>query len=545
MTETMAAWSAPECPFRIEYALNVLEDVRLAVTDAFFSLPRGGAEIGGILLGKPDRGRLTITGYAPLECEHAFGPSFVLSPNDHRRLSELLAAHRRGAGGIVAVGWYHSHTRSEIFLTDMDLEIHERYFPEPWQVALVVKPHAFQPMRAGFFFREATGKIRAESSYCEFKLDGSGGGKPARPNEEEAEAAPPRARSAKPDPLPPPPADNRAAARAMARKLLDGGPAFSPSFNPPPEPEPAPVAELADFEPSIFNSPVFQSPPTEPPPFEEPVFMPPALEPPAPRVEEPVRPDRWRRLQLATDPVPEPIRKPEPLRKAEPEPSVEPEEPPKQLKAPELLPPEPKRSRRWIIVTVALVGGLALGAAAYQFSDMWVPRATSLWRSNSAALTKTPYAGLQTFDADGQLQIRWDRSAPTVQSARDAILTIQDGGSPMAIQLDTEHLQTGSFTYGRQGERVDVTLVLHGQDGKVVLREASTYVGKLPDRSPAAENPDARRQREELTKQAETLSKDLKAQRARTQKLEKSLESMKSEVEKEQRRRLENQIPDK
>ena len=65
MTETMAAWSAPECPFKIEYTPHVLEDIRLAVMDAFFSLPRGGAEIGGILL-RPqdgrDGGRLTRSG---------------------------------------------------------------------------------------------------------------------------------------------------------------------------------------------------------------------------------------------------------------------------------------------------------------------------------------------------------------------------------------------------------------------------------------------------------------------------------------------------
>ena len=48
----LATWSAPECPFTIEYATRVLEDIRLAVAEAFFSLPRGGAEIGGILLGK-------------------------------------------------------------------------------------------------------------------------------------------------------------------------------------------------------------------------------------------------------------------------------------------------------------------------------------------------------------------------------------------------------------------------------------------------------------------------------------------------------------
>src|ERR1700756_271734 len=74
MTETMAAWSAPECPFKIEYATDVLEDIRLAVMDAFFSLPRGGAEIGGVLLGRHERGRVVVTDSVALGLEHAFGP---------------------------------------------------------------------------------------------------------------------------------------------------------------------------------------------------------------------------------------------------------------------------------------------------------------------------------------------------------------------------------------------------------------------------------------------------------------------------------------
>ena len=73
---------------------------------------------------------------------------------------ELLASPKRSRGGLRPVGWYHSHTRSEIFFSDADLEIHKHFFPEPWQVALVMKPHTFQPTRAGFFFREADGVIR-------------------------------------------------------------------------------------------------------------------------------------------------------------------------------------------------------------------------------------------------------------------------------------------------------------------------------------------------------------------------------------------------
>jgi proteasome lid subunit RPN8/RPN11 len=163
-----AVWQAPRCPFVIEYSPRVLDDIRLAVADAFFSLPRGGAEIGGVLLGAYELGRLTISGYTPLECEHAFGPSFTLSPADERRLKALIEApHPADAR---PVGWYHSHTRSGIFLSPADLEIHRRFFPESWQIAVVLRPHTLHPMRAGIFFREPDGSIQSESCYEELVL---------------------------------------------------------------------------------------------------------------------------------------------------------------------------------------------------------------------------------------------------------------------------------------------------------------------------------------------------------------------------------------
>src|SRR5438045_2117515 len=87
---TSVIWSVPQCPFTIECSARVLDDIRLIVTDAFFSLARGGLEIGGVLLGKFDGNRLAISEYAALECEHAYGPSFTVSPNDRAMLRELV-----------------------------------------------------------------------------------------------------------------------------------------------------------------------------------------------------------------------------------------------------------------------------------------------------------------------------------------------------------------------------------------------------------------------------------------------------------------------
>jgi hypothetical protein len=148
----------------------VLDDIRLAANDAFFSLPRGGAEIGGILLGGWQEGRLTISDCVALDCEHAMGPSFTLSLKDETKLQELIGAARASGVGL-PVGWYHSHTRSGVLLTDSDLTIHNRFFPEPWQVALVVRPQTSEPMRGGFFFRGSGGIIHSSASYREFSIE--------------------------------------------------------------------------------------------------------------------------------------------------------------------------------------------------------------------------------------------------------------------------------------------------------------------------------------------------------------------------------------
>ena len=223
----LAEWNAPECPFAVAYVPRVLDDIRLAVVDAFFSLPRGGAEIGGLLLGGYEGDRLTITDWQALECDHAFGPSFTLSDADRSRMAGMIAAAKNP--GSRAVGWYHSHTRSEIFLSEADREIHSRFFPEPWQVALILRPHTFNPTRAGFFFRAKDGAIRADASCLEFVLDAL----PARPLPSR-EAAAPELRAAQ--------------ARAAAAAAGAGGPVIDVSqvVEEPPVPLPVKIVEPAE-----------------------------------------------------------------------------------------------------------------------------------------------------------------------------------------------------------------------------------------------------------------------------------------------------------
>jgi proteasome lid subunit RPN8/RPN11 len=234
---------AVDCAFPVEWSAAVLEEIRQAAVDAFFSLPHGGVEIGGVLFGRREGGGVRILAHRALACEHALGPSFTLSENDQARLRELLRDPE--APGLEPVGWYHSHTRSEMVLSDRDLEIHDRWFPHPWQVALVVRPHALKPARAGLFVRAADGSMRAESSGGEFVLQ-----PPAA-----APATEPPAASAPEPPLPafltaPPPKRSwRWLGWAAAVVALGaGGFAFRSGWMPVLARDPAPSASLLAFD---------------------------------------------------------------------------------------------------------------------------------------------------------------------------------------------------------------------------------------------------------------------------------------------------------
>jgi len=149
-----------------------MEEIRRAAVDGYQRMRHGGIEVGGVLFGSRRVGAVRIEAVRPIACEYASGPRFVLSARDEAALGELLRASRQDSdlAGLDPVGWYHSHTRSDISLSAGDLELFNRFFPQPWQIALVVRPAVLTPSRAGFFFREAGGAIRADSSCREFLL---------------------------------------------------------------------------------------------------------------------------------------------------------------------------------------------------------------------------------------------------------------------------------------------------------------------------------------------------------------------------------------
>ena len=468
-------WTTPQCPFVIEYAPRVLDDIRLAVVGAFFSLPRGGAEIGGILFGSHSKGRVIIEDYEALDCEHAFGPGFTLSDRDKAKLAERLVAHRTPA--LLPVGWYHSHTRSEIFLSEADLEIHRQFFRQAWQVALVMKPHTFQPPRAGFFFREPDGAIHATGSYREFQVQ----------------------------PL-------------AVRQVPSGPPPYA-----------------AAAEPRRAVPPMAITVPVEP------------VEPVKPLA--PIPPPSATHVELATVEAP-PDAESEIAPMPEAEPAAE-AEPVLEAPIPQFLQPQPPRSWRWLKAVAAVALGVAIGSAAYIYRQFWLTpllagfeRLKSSSGSIAARQTAPPAPaslGLSVLDTDGQLQIHWDRNSPSVRNGSQAFLEIVDSGSAVRVlPLDAAHLESGTFTYAREGEHVDVALGIEQPGGKRI-RESTTFLGKLPAKPEDATA--LRRERDDLARQKLQLEADLKTAAERNRKLERSLADTQAQLRVQQRRRLQNQIP--
>jgi hypothetical protein len=61
------------------------------------------------------------------------------------------------------LGWFRSTRRQTLHLSPEDAVLHQRYFPEDWQVILVMKPKVFGPSPVAVFRREGGGSLGEQS----------------------------------------------------------------------------------------------------------------------------------------------------------------------------------------------------------------------------------------------------------------------------------------------------------------------------------------------------------------------------------------------
>ncbi len=149
-----------------------MDEIRATSAEGFQKLARGGLEVAGVLFGVRRKTEIRILTWRPIGCEYAHGPTLQLSDRDRGQLTQLLesSAQDKDLEGLLPVGWFLSHTRSDVLLSPQDLEIFNDFFPEPWQVTLILCPTSAGAARAGFFVREGDGTLKIDSSYQEFTL---------------------------------------------------------------------------------------------------------------------------------------------------------------------------------------------------------------------------------------------------------------------------------------------------------------------------------------------------------------------------------------
>ena len=154
-----AIWTDSGTTPKVKYSLSLFHELDFQVNEGYRRIPHGGVEIGGILYGRIEKDGATIEAFRPIECEHASGPSFLLSESDLTRMAESFAAAQTDAElkDLQRVGWFISHTRGPLKMTEREAEIFNRYFPGNGRLTLLVKPERFQPTKFVFCVRGQDG----------------------------------------------------------------------------------------------------------------------------------------------------------------------------------------------------------------------------------------------------------------------------------------------------------------------------------------------------------------------------------------------------
>lgn|GEM_PF-2265104 len=128
------------------------------------ALSEPSREVGGILLGKVYRheGATYVDVIETLRAptNNAGATHITFTPDSW---SEMNKARDMRFPSLRVVGWYHTHPRMDIFLSADDQFLHRNFFPEPWQVALVVEPHK----HLGGFFTWNNGTVQPTSGFYE------------------------------------------------------------------------------------------------------------------------------------------------------------------------------------------------------------------------------------------------------------------------------------------------------------------------------------------------------------------------------------------
>jgi proteasome lid subunit RPN8/RPN11 len=132
-------------------------------------------EVGGALIGQWCQDQ--ESGQQFVVVQHALPARFTRQSNVYLTFTQdtLVDLHdqlEKRFPNEKIVGWYHTHPRMGIFLSHYDTFLHKNFFPEPWQVALVIEPYSSQ---GGFFIRQADGSFDPTRYFGFYEMDAASG----------------------------------------------------------------------------------------------------------------------------------------------------------------------------------------------------------------------------------------------------------------------------------------------------------------------------------------------------------------------------------
>jgi proteasome lid subunit RPN8/RPN11 len=181
--ERFYTWEPDGKSIKVLIDFDVVDRLSQDVMRGFGAVPRRGAEVGGVLVGTVEAGEklvVHIQDFETVPCPHKRGPSYLLTEEDEAVFRQTVERLReRSDRGLHAIGYFRSHTRDGLSLSEEDLQLFGRYFPDPSAVVLLIRPYATRVSMAGIFFEEH-GQIQPEKSALEFPFRRKelGGGSP-------------------------------------------------------------------------------------------------------------------------------------------------------------------------------------------------------------------------------------------------------------------------------------------------------------------------------------------------------------------------------
>jgi len=151
MSEVYHRWQTASGGPGVNIASRAMAEIKAHVIRGFKSLPKRGAEIGGVLLGSrnPENGEIVVEAFEPIQIEYSFGPSYIPSEADYSGWNDWIRALRESSPRIV--GLCRSQTRPGLRVAPEDGNLIQHVMPDGDGVLLIVKPLSERECVAAFF----------------------------------------------------------------------------------------------------------------------------------------------------------------------------------------------------------------------------------------------------------------------------------------------------------------------------------------------------------------------------------------------------------